>query len=945
MLLVRISLISLLSVLAASAIAQFPLLDPEIHYEKQLYDSAHLVVEPFCPPTYPILGDSMDVTIKITNDGALPSAPDVLYFCQHVAFNFDWWNFDYLGQFQIPPLGVGDSIVLTERCSTGLFPGDYGADGEYFTTLQYIFDNYFFTFYGEEDRFKVNFSNVPGKLDYYCKKYNADLAINVSSQQLTYADDGLVAYHVAVKNNGPDKAYNFKAIIFDNAFDLFNIHDYFYEQYTGDFSFNPDIHELLSMAPHRLAQAWYIDSLAVGDSLEVDVTFKLPDYEGANLHPISIRIGTSVDSGHNLNQFYENDRDSIVLHYLPPNCGSIQGFSSLGIYGAHGYYLSDTMVNWQTADSLAEMDDGHLVSITSADENEFLKSMLGTQVALIGLNDADMEGVLQWTNSDSVIMDLSFDNSPENDFGTLVYWSGEWQMVNKWVEKPFILEKMCDLPVCPDDLFLATQADLDNFLAYYPDCEHINGDLTIGSSSKDITSIASLSNIKTVGSEMRIKKTQLKHLYGLGGLTDVGSTWVYRNDLLEDLQGLQNLEGVDRLYIQANPMLSSLAALGNLKSVKHLDLKRLKISDLNGLQNIMEIKSLYINENKYLKSLTGLDNLQKIDGYVHIGHNDALVSLQGLGSLTKVGLEMNLSGNKQLVSLEGLGFVDSLSLTLSGNGLKNLDGLEYAKYLESLQIYSSPFLTSLSALKQVQRIGRNLTIGNTSLMNLHGLDSLTYVGGTFYLQYNDNLINLDGLNHLDTIKGSLGIIRHDHLASMVSLENLKQIDGHLEISHNLSLTSLEGLQNIDPSSIRAGLSNQYDLRIFDNPLLSVCDIESICAFLGMGESSLVYDNGSGCNSEDEIDQECATMKPSAAPRFGTNKLSVYPNPATDKISVYSADFSNNLQEINVLDAYGRVFFVPKTSLGDSLITFDITLLPKGIYFIQGLSQKLRFVKI
>jgi len=279
------------------------------------------------------------------------------------------------------------------------------------------------------------------------------------------------------------------------------------------------------------------------------------------------------------------------------------------------------------------------------------------------------------------------------------------------------------------------------------------------------------------------------------------------------------------------------------------------------------------------------------------------------------------------------------------NGLKNLDGLEYAKYLESLRIYSSPFLTSLSALKQVQRIGRNLTIGNTSLMNLHGLDSLTYVGGTFYLQYNDNLINLDGLNHLDTIKGSLGIIRHDHLASMVSLENLKQIDGHLEISHNLSLTSLEGLQNIDPSSIRAGLPNQYDLRIFDNPLLSVCDIESICAFLGLGESSLVYDNGSGCNSEDEIVQECATMKPSAAPRFGTNKLSVYPNPATDKISVYSADFSNNLQEINVLDAYGRVFFVPKTSLGDSLITLDITLLPKGIYFIQGLSQKLRFVKI
>jgi len=72
----------------------------------------------------------------------------------------------------------------------------------------------------------------------------------------------------------------------------------------------------------------------------------------------------------------------------------------------------------------------------------------------------------------------------------------------------------------------------------------------------------------------------------------------------------------------------------------------------------------------------------------------------------------------------------------------------------------------------------------------------------------------------------------------------------MNIINNGSLTTLSGLENINPGSI-------IDLNINNNPLLSECDIMSICEYLvSPGGSIEIFDNASGCNSQSEIEDDC-----------------------------------------------------------------------------------------
>ena len=69
-------------------------------------------------------------------------------------------------------------------------------------------------------------------------------------------------------------------------------------------------------------------------------------------------------------------------------------------FGGHTYYYVNRKSTWYEAKYFSEKMGGHLVTITSAAENNFLSSFVGDQTVWIGLTDEASEGTWKWVNGE-----------------------------------------------------------------------------------------------------------------------------------------------------------------------------------------------------------------------------------------------------------------------------------------------------------------------------------------------------------------------------------------------------------------------------------------------------------------------------------------------------------------------------------------------------------------
>src|SRR5690606_10081856 len=118
----------------------------------------------------------------------------------------------------------------------------------------------------------------------------------------------------------------------------------------------------------------------------------------------------------------------------------------------------------------------------------------------------------------------------------------------------------CPLPECPyGGVGLYSQADVDDFATYYPNCTSLEGGLEI--SGDDITDLSALSNIESISGYFTINQTvQITNLDFLSSLTSFqGSISIYENQGLTDIFALQNIDytTIVLLQIYQNPMLSA----------------------------------------------------------------------------------------------------------------------------------------------------------------------------------------------------------------------------------------------------------------------------------------------------------------------------------------------------------------------------------------------------
>jgi len=214
----------------------------------------------------------------------------------------------------------------------------------------------------------------------------------------------------------------------------------------------------------------------------------------------------------------------------------------------------------------------------------------------------------------------------------------------------------------PGNITLASQADVDSFVATYPMCQNLPGGIHIGGSGvgspSDITDLSGL-QLTSVGGDLKIQHNpSLTDLDGLDMLASVnGGVTIFNNDALTSLSGLDALASIGKnLSILDNNALTSLTGLNTLTSVgTSINISNNSmLTTMTGLEGITAIPGFLKIENNGITSMAGLDNLQSVGGDFDIKNNLSLLNLNGLENLMFVQGNFYLFYNLQLTSIEAL---------------------------------------------------------------------------------------------------------------------------------------------------------------------------------------------------------------------------------------------------------------------------------------------------
>lgn len=151
---------------------------------------------------------------------------------------------------------------------------------------------------------------------------------------------------------------------------------------------------------------------------------------------------------------YSPDRQAqtfFLKEQNPAACISeIDGFTYIGKHNNHQYFFSREKYTPSQADSMAQANGGHLASVNTRSENDFLDNFIFFGHALIGINDADTEGSLSWENGDPVDFTNFADcetppcNDEDIDFVVLNNNTGQWSYVDSEEKDNFFLEIDCN---------------------------------------------------------------------------------------------------------------------------------------------------------------------------------------------------------------------------------------------------------------------------------------------------------------------------------------------------------------------------------------------------------------------------------------------------------------------------------------------------------------------
>ena len=358
----------------------------------------------------------------------------------------------------------------------------------------------------------------------------------------------------------------------------------------------------------------------------------------------------------------------------------------------------------------------------------------------------------------------------------------------------------------------------------------------------------------------------------------------------------------------------------------------INIFNLSGLSQISSIEgNMSFLAVSSLASFDGLSNLSSIKGRLKIENLNSIINLEGLNSLNSVGVILEIKSNDSLKTLDGLNELDSVgSLSIFNNAtLYSLNGIENLSYIENhIVISTNTSLAGITVFENLNFVGGDISfLSNSSLLNLSGLQNLNYIYGRLNISGNNSMSSLTGLNNLNSIGGSLGIGDNDVLKNLSELLNLNSINGDLSIKQNDSLESLFGLDNINSSSIDS-------LTIYSNPLLTICDVTSICDYLiSQNGVALIYNNDEDCNSREQVIEACVDF---ISEDQLVHDIDIYPNPFTTSTTIEYELKQPSAVQFSVYNQLGQLVYQHSEDQqqGSQQLQWDATNQADGLYFYK-----------
>lgn len=443
-----------------------------------------------------------------------------------------------------------------------------------------------------------------------------------------------------------------------------------------------------------------------------------------------------------------------------------------------------------------------------------------------------------------------------------------------------------DVTTCPEgDVELTSQAEVDAFVAAYPDCTEITGNLSIGSPffTSNITSLAGLDNITTIGGRLDILNNgALTNLAGLDNITTVGSDLIIKqNTALTNIAGLNNINTIgEELVIDLNETLTNCA-----------------------IESFCTYLGIAANEASIINNATGCNSREEV--------------------VMACNAPQCPDGN---VILSSQAEVDAFVAAYPNCS-------EIAGHLVIGSTRSSSDITNLTGLNNIRRVRRKLVIaGNASLMSLAGLDNITTTGDDLRIENNDALTNLEGLNGVTTVGQDLNIEGNAALINLVGLDAFTAAGEDLVIRSNSALTSLVGLD--------AFTTLGRKLFILNNSRLTTCAIESICTYLRVAaNSSSIRNNAGGCNNPNEVVAACSIQCPEGDVTLSSQAevdafVAAYPN-CTEIDGILIIGSVGSTTDITNLEGLHFITSVRILGIGNNTILTSLTGLD-NITILEGL---------
>ena len=504
--------------------------------------------------------------------------------------------------------------------------------------------------------------------------------------------------------------------------------------------------------------------------------------------------------------------------FEPNNIADISGLQNITSIGSYLQITGTQLTDLSGFQNLTSVGDYVTIAV-----NPNLTTLSGLE----NLDAATLENMSIGSNDNLSICNLTNICTHLTDGGTVDFSSNALGC-----DTQAQVETTCSpVTVCPDNLFLTSQQDVDDVPTSYPGCLEISGNVYIAMDFID--NLDGLSQIAAIRGNL---------------IMDVLNS--APSDFTADISGLQNLTIVDgNLNISTggywtNPNLNGLQ---NLTSVGGgLYFFGNGFTDLSPLQNLTSINGSLIISDEYITSLDALENIDYTgitDLYLSGNGNLSYCHLPNICAYLENGGTSNISGNATGCATQAEVEYRCLSETAcpdyffpsSQQEIDNFpSNYPYCTTIGYLDLSFTFDITNLDSLAQLTSISGGIEINTgiySSLTDMSGLQNLTSIGGSLYLLYTE-------------------------IADLSGLQNVTSIGGKISLIGNSNLLSLDGLENISPDSI-GGLS------IYNNENLSVCSLPNICTYLneGLGNSTNISGNSSGCNSEAEVQADCSPTPP------------------------------------------------------------------------------------